>query len=193
MAIRTGAANARNSSPAVSSTALSCASSATAKLETVFIMGSEYMRGCACQRRPRPGLPVCVREFYVSVVIVDIRPPWRRSRRRRAESTPRRDRTGAPARYAVNPWLPSSTPLRTWRNAVAWSTNPARSTVARSRRGTTGRWASSSRRTSSGSGGGRWSPVATTSSAWTARSSCRARCGWPPVTSRCSTIRWSNA
>lgn len=27
----------------------------------------------------------------------------------------------------------------------------------------------------------------------TRRSSCRARCGWPPVTSTCSTIRWSSA
>ncbi len=41
-------------------------------------------------------------------------------------------------RYPVNPWHPSSTPSRTWRNAVAWSSNPARSTAARSRRGTTG-------------------------------------------------------
>lgn len=27
-------------------------------------------------------------------------------------------------RYSDAPWHPSSTPLRTWRNAVAWSTSP---------------------------------------------------------------------
>ena len=46
------------------------------------------------------------------------------------------------------------------------------------------------RRTSSGSGGARWSPAVTTSSAWTPRSSCRARCGSPRATSRSSTTRW---
>ena len=43
--------------------------------------------------------------------------------------------------------------------------------------------ASSSRRTSRSSGGERWSPPARTSSAWTPRSSCPVRSGWPPVTS----------
>ena len=134
------------------------------KVETVFIMSATIHARYACQRR-RVGIAV-----------------------RRSASN-----AAATHRYAVHPWRPSSTPSRTWPSAVAWSTSPARSTAARSRRGTTALWASSSRRTSSGSGGGRWSPAATTSSAWTARSSCRARCGWPPVTSRCSTTRWSSA
>jgi hypothetical protein len=50
-----------------------------------------------------------------------------------------------------------------------------RSTAAPGRPGTTARSASSSRRTSSASGGAPWSPAATTSSAWTPRSSCRAQ------------------
>ena len=73
------------------------------------------------------------------------------------------------------------------------STRPARSTAARAPPGTTARSASSSRRTSSASGGARWCRAATTSSAWTPRSSCRRRCGRPPATSRCSSTRWSSA
>ena len=97
-----------------------------------------------------------------------------------------------PERECTTPWRPSSTPSSTWPNGAGSSIPRARSTAARNRRGISARWAWNSRRTSNGSGGGRWSPAATTSSESIRRSSCRGRCGWPPVTSRCSMTRWSS-
>ena len=72
------------------------------------------------------------------------------------------------------PWPATSRPQRSTpssrcASAGGSSSPPARSTAAPARPGTTGRWAWSSRRTSSGSGGRRWSPAARTSSASTAR------------------------
>ena len=78
----------------------------------------------------------------------------------------------------------ASTPSSTSASAGGSCSRAARSTAAPGRRGTTARSASSSRRTSSASGGAPWSRAATTSSASTPRSSCRARSGWPPATSR---------
>ena len=99
-----------------------------------------------------------------------------------------RTATGSDHRGQAAPVRPSTTSSPSPSAGVS-STRAARSTAAPARPGTTARSAWSSRRTSSASGGSPWCRCATTWSASTPRSSCRARPGRPAATSTRSPTR----
>ena len=84
-------------------------------------------------------------------------------------------------------------PSSPWPSAADSSTPQGRSTAVPGRPGITDRWASSSRTTSSGSGGTTWFARGRTSSGSTRRSSFLGRSGSPPVTWPPSRIRSSSA
>src|SRR5882757_8073697 len=105
--MRTGAASARNSSPAASSTAACSGVSSrapwtVAKLETVIIMGQEYMRDYACQRVRVADRVRGPREFYTRVAFPASRAAVVSNSRASGGRCRRRDTDGESSRNAAS-------------------------------------------------------------------------------------------